>query len=184
MPDVTHDVSVVWFRRDLRLHDHRALAAAAEGATAVAPLFVLDDALTGEDASSNRLWFMLGTLRGLAADLERRGSRLHVRVGRPDDIVPAFARDVGASRVHVSRDFSPYGRRRDLAVHDALLGAGVAFGRHPGVLVHEPEAIAGRDGTPYTVYSPFRRAWDRLERRGVLAAPDRLPPAPGRNRGR
>ena len=175
---MTGDTTVLWFRRDLRIHDHPALAAAAEDAAAVAPLFVLDDAILGADPAPNRLWFMLGTLRNLHHELERRGSRLHVRFGRPEEAVAAFAREVGAARVHVSRDFSPYGRRRDLAVHEALARSDVPLRRHPGVLVHDPEAIVGRDGRPYTVYSPFRRAWDRLERRAVLPAPDRMPPPP------
>jgi deoxyribodipyrimidine photo-lyase len=175
---VSDDVSVIWFRRDLRVHDHPALAAAVEGAGAVAPLFVLDDALLGHGASPNRLTFMLGTLRVLAEDLERLGSRLHVRTGRPVDVVPAFVREMGARRVHVSRDLGPYGRQRDRAVHDALSRAEVPMRRHPGVVVHEPEAIVGGQGRPYTVYSPFRRAWDRLERRVVVPAPDRMPPPP------
>ncbi len=175
---MTGDTTVLWFRRDLRLHDNPALGAAVEDTAAVAPLFVLDDAILGADPAPNRLWFMLGTLRSLQDELERRGSRLHIRSGRPEEAVAAFAREVGASRVHVSRDFSPYGRRRDLAVHEALARSDVPLRRHQGVLVHDPEAIVGRDGSPYTVYSPFRRAWDRLERRPVLPAPERLPPPP------
>ncbi|MXW55291.1 MAG: deoxyribodipyrimidine photo-lyase, partial [Gemmatimonadales bacterium] len=34
---------VVWFRRDLRLHDNPALAAAAKSGRPVVPLFVLDE---------------------------------------------------------------------------------------------------------------------------------------------
>ncbi len=175
---MTGDTTVLWFRRDLRLHDNPALTAAVEDAAAVAPLFVMDDAILGADPAPNRLWFMLGTLRSLQDELERRGSRLHIRSGRPEEAVATFAREVGASRVHVSRDFSPYGRTRDLKVHEALARSNVPLRRHPGVLVHDPEAIVGRDGSPYTVYSPFRRAWDRLERRAVLPGPDRIPPWP------
>ena len=169
--------SILWFRRDLRLRDHPALLAAAV-ADRVAPLFVLDDGLLGPDASPNRVWFMVETLRELARDLEASGSRLHVRRGRPEDVVPAFARETGATRVHVSRDYTPYGRRRDERVAGLLSAAGVELRRHAGVLVHEPEHLAAADGRYYSVYSPFRRAWDRLEVRPVHAAPDRLPPAP------
>ncbi|MEJ5222689.1 MAG: deoxyribodipyrimidine photo-lyase, partial [Tepidiforma sp.] len=91
--------SVLWFRRDLRLHDHPALAAAIE-AGPVAPLFVLDPALVrGRWASANRTAFLLASLRELDAALRARGARLHVRIGRPADEVPRFARDVGASAV-------------------------------------------------------------------------------------
>ena len=52
--------AVVWFRRDLRLHDNAALMAGAVLADAVAPLFVLDERLIdGPSASDNRTWFMV-----------------------------------------------------------------------------------------------------------------------------
>jgi len=46
--------SVLWFRRDLRLRDHPALAAAAASGP-VLPLFVLDPVLT-RSAGANRLY--------------------------------------------------------------------------------------------------------------------------------
>jgi deoxyribodipyrimidine photo-lyase len=125
---------------------------------------------------------MLETLRELARDLSARGSRLHVRRGRPEDVLPAFARAMRADRVHDSRDFSPYGRRRDRGVAERLGADGIAFRRHTGVLVHDPEAIGTDGGGHYTVYSPFRRAWDRLELRDVVPAPERLPPSPAEAR--
>ena len=169
--------SILWFRRDLRLHDLPALTAAAE-AEHLVPLFVLDETLLGGEVAANRVWFMTGTLRALARDLESRGSRLLVRRGRPEEVVPAVARELGAARVHVSRDYTPYGRRRDEAVARALDRDGVAFRRHPGVLVHEPEALAKQDGRYYSVYSPFRRAWDRIQVRGLDHVPGALPPWP------
>ena len=54
-----------------------------------------------------------GAVRSLAEALEARGSRLTVRIGRPGDVVPAFAAEVGASEVLVSRDYTPFGRARD-----------------------------------------------------------------------
>ena len=99
-------------------------------ASTVAPLFVLDPAiLHGRFASPNRTWFMLGAVRSLAEALDARGSRLTVRVGRPKDVVPAFAADIGASEVFVSRDYSPFGRSRDRAVAES---AGRAWASRSG----------------------------------------------------
>ena len=87
----------MWFRRDLRLADNHALAAAIEdardGGGAVIPLFVLDDALW--DASgANRQWFLAGCLAELDAALD---GGLVVRHGDPVDVVTTLARehDVG-----------------------------------------------------------------------------------------
>jgi len=147
--------SVLWFRRDLRLRDHAALMAAAERGPVTA-LFVLDDELLSRSGAP-RTAFLLRTLRSLAADLEHHGGGLVVRRGRPEEVVPALAREIGASGVHISADYAPYGARRDARVSEALDDV-------PLVPTGSPYAVApGRilkgDGTPYKVYTPFHRAW-------------------------
>ncbi len=72
--------AIWWTRRDLRLSDNQALTAALRQAEYVVPLFVLDPALLlAPDISQNRVAFLLGGLRSLAADLRARGSGLIVR---------------------------------------------------------------------------------------------------------
>jgi len=169
--------AIIWFRRDLRLHDHPALTAALASAEMVTPLFVLDELLLtrGRWPSPNRVAFMLASVQALDTALRRRGSRLHVVRGRPADVVPALAAawDVGA--VHVSRDYSPYARGRDGRIRSALAALGVSFHEHPGTLVHEPEDVYTDAGHPYRVFTPFARRWAALPRRSVLGAPSRLP---------
>src|SRR5690349_24909576 len=102
---------VVWVRRDLRLHDHPALTDAVASGQPVAPLFVFDPSvLHGRFASPNRAWFLLGSVAELQSQLEVRGSRLFIRIGDPSSVVPAFASEVGAGEVTVSRDYARYGR--------------------------------------------------------------------------
>jgi deoxyribodipyrimidine photo-lyase len=170
---------VVWFRRDLRLHDHPALGAALADGDRMAALFVLDERLLGGRwPAPNRTWFMLESVRELAAALAARGSRLHVRLGIPEQVVPAFAREAGAVIVHVTGDHAPYGRERDRRVGERLLADGRELRHHAGHLVHEPDAIVRPDGSGYSVYSPFRRTWDRLSVRPLVPAPDVLPSPP------
>jgi len=172
--------AIAWFRRDLRLHDHPALEAAIAGRSEVVPLYVVDPALVaGRFASPNRTWFLLGSLAALRSSLRERGSDLVVRVGDPRLVVPEVAREVDADAVVVSRDHAPFGRRRDAAVAQALAADGVAWHPRRGVLVHEPDEVRTVDGGSFTVYSPFRRAWERLERRSVGDAPAMIPPLPG-----
>lgn len=171
--------AIAWFRRDLRLHDHPALEAALSGRSEVIPLYVIDPALVGgRFASPNRTWFLLGSLAALRASLRECGSDLVVRVGAPRAVVPAVAREIGADAVYVSRDHAPFGRRRDAAVAALLATDGVAWHPRRGVLVHEPDEVRTVDGGSFTVYSPFRRAWERLERRAVGGSPARMAPLP------
>jgi len=144
--------SVLWLRRDLRLADAPALLAARDAADDVLPLFVLDDALRGPSGAP-RLAFLYGCLRELT---ERTDGRLRVLTGRPEDVVPRVAREVGATGVHISSDHAPYGRGRDERVEAALDVPLVATGSPYAVT---PGQLRKDDGTPYKVYTPYARAW-------------------------
>lgn len=157
--------SIVWFRRDLRLRDHPALrAAASEGP--VLGLFVLDPTLWKGAGPARRAW-LAATLQSLD---ESMGGRLTIRMGSPESLVPRLAKEVGAERVHVSRDFTPYAVARDQAVVDALPDGveGVATGSPYAV---DPGTIRNGSGSPYKVFTPFSRAW----RKQGWDAPEQAP---------
>jgi deoxyribodipyrimidine photo-lyase len=167
--------TVVWFRRDLRLHDHPALRAAQADGDRIAPLFVIDERLqAGRFRSANRLWFMRGSVSALAAALEVRGATLSVVRGDPAEVVPLFAARVGARRVVASRDYGPYGRRRDERVAAALGRHGIEWAAVPGLLIHEPEEVATANGRPFRMFGPFQRAWLERPQRDIVAAPDTI----------
>jgi len=169
------DTVLVWFRRDLRLHDHPALYDAVGVARRIVPVFVLDEALLrGRWPSANRAWFLDGSLRALDAQLRERGGRLIVRSGRPELVIPRLAAEVGAEAVLVTRDVGPYARRRDRAVAAALAADGRSLHARRGLLLVEPEDLTTAAGAGYTVFTPFWRALQRIQRRAVLPAPDRI----------
>lgn len=176
MPERT---AVLWFRRDLRVHDHPGLQHALEQFDRVAPLFVVDDRiLHGRWRSANRRWFLAGALRSLRAELLRRDSELALVHGDPAQEVSRFAALVGADAVIASRDYSTYGRQRDDMVARRLHAAGVAWSAGRGLLVHEPEEVARQGGGAFAVFSPFHRRWQELPLRAVSEAPPSIPSLP------
>lgn len=144
--------SLLWFRRDLRLRDHPALAAAAQSGD-VLGCFVLDPRL---EASSGprRLQFLGDSLRRLNEDL---GGRLLVTRGRPEERIPKLAKEIDASGVHISEDFAPFGRRRDEKVRDALGAVPLVPTGSPYLI--SPGRVTKDDGTPYKVFTPFFGKW-------------------------
>ena len=166
--------AIVWFRRDLRVHDHPALTAAHREVERVVPVFVLDPRLldAGRFPSANRAWFLLASLRELRAALRERGGELWVRSGRPESVLPELAREVGADTVHLASDVSPFATARDRRVEQAL--GDVAVRRHPGNFVADVGKPATKDGRPFTVFTPFWRAWEALPRRDAHGAPRSL----------
>ena len=164
-------VSVVWFRRDLRVADHPALTAAVERGE-VAAVFCLDDRLIhGRFASGPRTQFMLECLGELRASLEEIGATLHLVQGRPEQRIPEFVETVGATELHFSRDLTPFARRRGEEVRDALEGKGVELVAHDGTNTVDVRPIATQKGKPYTVFTPFFRNWEKVPRREVLPVP-------------
>jgi deoxyribodipyrimidine photo-lyase len=171
--------TILWLRRDLRVHDHPALAAARERADQLVPVFCFDDRLLhGRHASGPRAQFMLECLADLAESLAACGSRLVVRRGRPEIEIPKLVGQTGARAVHYTADVSGFARGRDRRVAHAV-GDTAAMYEHPGLfVVDDLEAIRTQIGSPYTVFTPFHRAWVRSPRRRVAGAPRRLPPVP------
>jgi deoxyribodipyrimidine photo-lyase len=147
--------SVMWFRRDLRLRDHPALDAAAQ-AGPVCALFVLDDVLLKVD-NGPRTAYLYRSLRALDADLRSHGGRLTVERGRPENVVPRVAKEIGAGSVHISEDFAPYGKARDARVEKAL--GDVPLVRTGSPYAVSPGHVLKQDGEPFKVFTPFYRAW-------------------------
>jgi deoxyribodipyrimidine photo-lyase len=176
--------AMLWFTRDLRVHDHPALRAALDGGDGVLPVFCFDDRLlAGRHASGPRTQFMLECL----ADLdERLGGLLVVRWGRPERELPALAREVKADQLHFSADSGPFARRRIERVTRALRDVGVDCFGHPGLhAVDSLDELSTQQGRPYTVFSPFHRAWLEAPRRDVLGRPRALGSLPaGVRKGR
>src|SRR3954452_11157194 len=87
------ETALVWFRRDLRVHDHPPLRAALEAHERIVPVFVLDDRLLhGRFASGSRMRFLLESLHDLREALE---GKLVVARGAPEHELPALAREYG-----------------------------------------------------------------------------------------
>lgn len=146
-----------WFRRDLRLADNTALNAALESGKSVIPLFIIDPALVnGRYAGASRLEFMLRALVALDTSLQKLGSHLVIRQGKPEHILPKFAQEVDAAALFFNRDYTPFARKRDAHVAEMLEIPVYYF---DDALPVAPGDVLKDDGTPYTIFSPFKRKW-------------------------
>lgn len=177
--DVAGGVAIVLLNRDLRIHDHPALAAACAGAEAVVPLFVLDERLLSSPrASPNRIRFLHESLAALGQALQDVGGRLVVRRGDPVAETLRIASETGAQVVHASRDVSSGALAREAALSRACAEAGIGLALQPGVTVVPADEPRTTTGGTYRVFTPFWRAWEAVPRRPLAPAPARvtLPP--------
>lgn len=167
-------LTILWFRRDLRLSDHPALVAAARRGV-VLPVFIHDDSVAGLGAAAK--WRLGEGLRVFSAALEEAGSRLILRRGPAREVLEDLVRESGADAVYWSRLYDPQAIERDTRVKTALRDGGVQAESFAGHLMFEPWEVETQQGGPYKVYSPFWRAVKDREVDDTLAAPALSGPA-------
>lgn len=165
--------AIWWIRRDLRLEDNQALAAAMAEGRAVIPLFIIDTVLQASPyIGEKRLAFLYAGLRQLDAALKERGSGLVVREGEPLAVLKAVIEESGATAIYAEADHSPYARKRDGVVQKDL-----PLELTEGVVAHPPGAVMKEDGDPYIVFTPFSKVWKSLPSPGkaaLIKAPDEI----------
>ena len=158
--------AIFWFRRDLRLADNPALLAAIESSDEIIPVFILDEKLISQ-TGTKRLAYLAASLHSLDESL---GNKLHVMVGDQVEVLNDLKKRYGATQVHISQEYEPYGVARDARVEKAgieLIRTGSPYAVAPG-RVRKP------DGTNYRVYTPFYKGWVMHGWRGPAVTPKNI----------
>ena len=131
---IDRPTTILWLRRDLRLHDHPALVAAVDaaraGGGALLPIFIWEPGLySGARSSGNRTWFVRESLAELRSELQSRGSTLLELRGPALVALPRLVEELRAGGrravdVFATRDHTPYARGRDQSVAEAIAALG------------------------------------------------------------
>jgi len=170
---VRHAVSIVWFRRDLRLADHVALERALRTSERVVCAFVLDPVLLrGPRVGAPIVAFFMDSLAELREQLRARGSDLALLEGDFATELRGLSARVGATALYFNLDYEAQARTRDAHVTATLRRDGVHVESFTDHVYYGADETRKADGAPYTVFTPFKRRW--LER---LATDPRPPVA-------
>lgn len=152
--------NLVWLRRDLRLHDHAALSAAlSEGETTL--VFIFDTHILDKlkNKSDRRVTFIYQSLQEIEETLQKKGSSLIVRYGKPEELIPAICEELKIKKVFTNRDYEPYAKKRDELVGKKLKGLGVEFASFKDSVFFEKHEVLKNDGTIYKVFTPYKNKW-------------------------
>ncbi len=165
-----HLVSIVWFRRDLRLADHVALERALRASERVVCAFVLDPILLrGPRVGAPIVSFFMDSLAQLREQLRARGSDLALLEGDFATELRGLIARVGATALYFNLDYEAQARERDARVSALLRQDGVHVESFTDHVYFGADETRKADGAPYTVFTPFKRRW--LERMAVDARP-------------
>ena len=153
--------SLLWIRRDLRLHDNTALFHALKKSRFVLIGFVFDTNILKslKNKKDLRVDFIFQSLKKLDKKLQSNGSRLFVMYGKPEETIPDLCKKLHLSSVFTNEDYETYAKKRDAAVKKTLKRISVDFHSFKDHVIFSGKEILKKDGSAYRVFTPYRKAW-------------------------
>lgn len=173
--------ALVWYRNDLRVQDHQALTAALASRQPVRALYLLCPAQwAAHQVAPLRRWYVLASLLELGETLAALGVSLDVLDCGDFAAVPGtlanYCRRHRVRQLFCTREYPLNEVRRDRAVADVLGEQGVTLQGFDDSVLVPPRALKTGQGTPYTVFTPYRRQWQQY----LDEHPPAPPPGPGK----
>lgn len=107
---MTDKTTLVWFRNDLRIHDHQPLIEAMKKSDCIVPVFCIDPrwqettSLGTLKVGFHRFQFLLESLTDLKHTLKKIGGDLLIKIGKPEDIIPPLCTEYGVQAVYAFKE--------------------------------------------------------------------------------
>src|SRR6187402_1735037 len=162
------EVTIFWFRRDLRLEDNVALYHALQSKYRVIPLFIFDtDILNSLPKNDARVSFIHLSLQKLNTKLNAVGSSLLIKKGTTTAVWESLFDEFTVSEVFFNKDYEPYAIKRDLKIEALAKANNALCFSFKDQVVFEEKEITKSDGLPYTIYTPYKNKW--LEKYKAMA---------------
>ncbi|MEL6157704.1 MAG: DASH family cryptochrome [Cyanobacteria bacterium J06627_32] len=176
---------LLWFRNDLRLHDHEPLHRALEKKAQVIPVYCFDPRQFGETpfgfpkTGAYRAQFLLETVADLRASLNALGSDLIIRRGKPEDEIPALAEAIKADAVYWHEEVTAEEVSVERGVEAVLGKRKISSEVYWGATLYHPDDLPFETSKLPEVFTQFRKAVEKGSQVfPPFAAPDTLPPLP------
>ena len=162
--DKQFDSGLMWFRRDLRVLDNAALCLALKKCRELHCVFVFDrDILDPLSRFDRRVEFIRESLCELDEALRqlsgKAGAGLIVRHAVASDDIVALATALQVQVVFAAHDYEPQAHARDEKVRSALAQAGIALHTCKDHVIFEGRELLTQAGTPYGVFTPYKKTW-------------------------
>lgn len=155
------EVSVFWFRRDLRLHDNHGLYQALKSSQEVLPVFIFDKNILSQlsDKKDRRVQFIHQCLDSINAELQKEGSSLLVLHEEPVNAFTTICEAYTVKSVFANHDYEPYAIDRDKKIAEWLETNGISFYSFKDQVIFEKGEVMKADGKPYTIFTPYSKVW-------------------------
>jgi len=169
-----HHRTIHWFRKDLRITDNTGLRHASEISDDVIPFYSLSTWKNHHNwTGAPRQQFLCECLESLDANLRSIGSQLIIRHGSAFEEITKLIEQSDATAITFNRDGDPFGRAEEQQLEEFCRDRGIACLGFIDAVMHSADEVLKSDGTPYRVYTPYSKAWKKLDKakaRGRLRA--------------
>ncbi|WP_462248669.1 cryptochrome/photolyase family protein [Ekhidna sp.] len=158
-------VTIFWFRRDLRIEDNAGLFQAFNEEYPVQPVFIFDTSILNELPKKDaRVEFIHQEIERLQTEVTSQQGTMDIRIGKPLKIWKNLLNDYDIQAVWANKDYEPYARQRDKEIYEILKENRIEFKAKKDHVIFEKEEIVKDNGSPYVVYTPYSKLWkNRLE---------------------
>jgi deoxyribodipyrimidine photo-lyase len=155
------EISIFWFRRDLRLDDNLGFLEALKSGFPVLPIFIFDkEILSKLPKDDARVTFLYNTLQAMRKKLQEvNDCSLAMYYGKPFDILKSITEDYSVKNIFTNRDYEPYAKKRDSQIASFSLERNITFKTFKDQVIFEKSDIVKGDGDPYVVYTPYKNKW-------------------------
>ena len=170
---MSNSVAIVWFRRDLRLHDNPSLHFACKKFEYVIPLYICT---SGEDApweaGAASKWWLHYSLQKLDQSLRDKGSRLVLRTGSPLEVMPAVVQETKARAIFFNQLWEPQAYKREDDLRQLLSKTAIELCSFNGCHLLNYNQFQNSQGQPYRVFTPFwQKVMQSYQARDAFSAP-------------
>ena len=156
-----NEITIFWFRRDLRLTDNHGLYRALDISKNVLPIFIFDIEILSqlENKEDKRVDFIFQTLLTINQYLEKKGKSIKIFHGKPLEIFKKLANDYLIENVFCNEDYEPSGIKRDGEIESFLTQKNIVFKQFKDQVHFHKDEILKSDGNPYCIYTPYSKQW-------------------------
>jgi deoxyribodipyrimidine photo-lyase len=160
-----YNLSVFWFRRDLRLHDNHGFFQALDKSKSVLPIFIFDTNILDElNENDRRVSLLFDRLKELNVELAKQGKKIHVYYGDPKLTFNELFNKLPFDAVFTNTDYEPYATKRDKSIKFSLSKKKVKFRSFKDQVIFEKDEILTAEGKVYRVYTYYMKKWKSMFR--------------------
>jgi deoxyribodipyrimidine photo-lyase len=169
---------LIWFRNDLRLHDHQPISQALSKQAQLIPVYCFDPRQFGQTSfgfpktGAFRAKFLLESVADLRQSLRSKGSDLLIHQGFPEIVIPQIATNLGIDEVYFHAEVTSEEVAIENTLRKALKALGVSFCSFWGSTLHNPEHLPFQLQDIPEVFTQFRQ---QIEKHSIVASPLPIP---------